>query len=196
MWKIILFRIIHARSQVTKFFIEPCLFPEKYTQNITFVNYYQLGVDYESNKHTLQILKNRIEVLVTPVPIESLCLTPSQVQVKLLYPLKHKLTQNVHAQLYSTFLFSYIIITQLLSPCLKNELHLLSVSEIGKFNILALNFGGWPFSITVTRFFRPKSDHSNEKVYLKPIDRRLKKLPNEGSDSFLRLTTPELWKFF
>ena len=58
-------------------------------------------------------------------------LLKSQVQGKLLYPLKHKLAQNVLVQRYSTFLFSSIIITQLLS-----------VSEMGKFHTLALNFGG------------------------------------------------------
>ena len=76
----------------------------------------------------------------------------------------------------TAFLFSFIIITQLLSPYLKTELHLLTVSEMEKFYTLALNFGGWPFSITVTRYFRPKADHSNEMVYRKPIDRRLKTL--------------------
>ena len=134
-------------------------------------------------------------MLVTPVAIEKY-LTPSQVQGKLLYSLKHKLAQNVNVQLHSTFLFSYIIITQLLSACIKTELHLLPISEMGKFHILALNFGGWPFSITVTGYFRPKPDHSNERIYRKLIDKRLKTLPNEGSRSFLRLTTPELWKFF
>ena len=134
-------------------------------------------------------------MLVTPVAIEKY-LTPSQVQGKLLYPLKHKLAQNVNVQLHSTFLFSYIIITQSLSACMKTELHLLPISEMGKFHILALNFGGWPFSITVTGYFRPKPDHSNERIYRKLIDKRLKTLPNEGSRSFLRLTTPELWKFF
>ena len=134
-------------------------------------------------------------MLVTPVAIEKY-LTPSQVQGKLLYPLKHKLAQNVNVQLHSTFLFSYIIIAQLLSACMKTELRLLPISEMGKFHILALNFGGWPFSITVTGYFRPKPDHSNERIYRKLIDKRLKTLPNEGSRSFLRLTTPELWKFF
>ena len=58
-----------------------------------------------------------------------------------MYPLKHKRAQNVHAQMYSTFLFSSIIIAQLLS-CLKTDLHLLPVSEMGKFHTPALNFGG------------------------------------------------------
>ena len=59
-----------------------------------------------------------------------------------MYQLKHKLAQNVHAQMYSTFLFSSIIIAQLLSSCLKTELHLLPISEMGKFHTPALNFGG------------------------------------------------------
>ena len=62
--------------------------------------------------------------------------------------------------------------------CLITELHLLPVSEMGKFHPLALNFGGRPFSMTVMRYFRSKSDHSKERVYRKPIDRRLKTLPN------------------
>ena len=126
--------------------------------------------------------KFKIELLVTPVAIKSLYVTSSQVQGKLLYPLEHKLTQNVNAQLNSIFLFSTIIIT---------ELHLLPVSDVGKCQTLALNFDGWPFSTTVTRYFRPKLGHSNERVYCKPIDRRLKTLPNERSGSFLRPTTPE-----
>ena len=98
-------------------------------------------------------------------------LLKSQVQGKLLHPLKHKLAQNVQVWLYFTFLFSSIMIPGLLSACLNTELHLLPVSE-------ALNFGGWPFSITVTRYFKPKSGHSNERVYRKSIDRILKTLHN------------------
>ena len=37
----------------------------------------------------------------------------------------------------------------------------------------------------VTRHFRPKSGHLNDSVYCKPIDRTLKMLFIEGSDSFL-----------
>ena len=62
-------------------------------------------------------------------------LLKSQVQGKLLYPLKHKLAQNVQVWLYFTLLFSSIMIPGLLSACLNTELHLLPVSE-------ALNFGG------------------------------------------------------
>ena len=61
---------------------------------------------------------------------------------KLLYTLTQKLGQNVHAQLWSTFLFSSIAISQFLLACLKTELHVLPVSEMGRFHILALNFGG------------------------------------------------------
>ena len=137
--------------------------PERYTQNITLINYCQLCIDYELNKHILK--KEKIEVAVTPVAIKNLYyLIPSRVQGKLLYPLKHKLAQNAH--LYSTLSFSSVIITQLLSTCLKTELHLLPVSGIGKFHTLALNFGGWAFSITVRKYFRSNSDHSNERIYL------------------------------
>ena len=46
------------------------------------------------------------------------------------------------------------------------------------------------------RCFRSKLGHSNEKVYLKLIDRRLKMLLKEGLHSFLRPTTSELRQFF
>ena len=46
------------------------------------------------------------------------------------------------------------------------------------------------------RCFRSKLGHSNEKVYLKLIDRRLKILLKEGLHSFLRPTTSELRQFF
>ena len=69
-----------------------------------------------------------------------LYLTPFQDQCKFLYTLKRELVQKVHAQLYSTFLYSSIIITQLLSAGLKRRLHLLAVSEMGKFHTVALNF--------------------------------------------------------
>ena len=44
---------------------------------------------------------------------------------------------------------------------------------MGKFHKLALNFSGWPFSATVTRYLRPKSDHANEWVYRKSTDRSM-----------------------
>ena len=53
--------------------------------------------------------------------------------------------QKVRAQLYSTFLSSSKIITQLLLAGLKKELHLLPFSEMGKFQTIVLNFGGWKF---------------------------------------------------
>ena len=47
--------------------------------------------------------------------------------------------------MYSTFLFSSIIIIQLLSAGLRKELNLLPVSERRKSHTLVLNFGGWTF---------------------------------------------------
>ena len=52
----------------------------------------------------------------------------------------------------------------------------------------------WPFGIIVTRHFSLKSSYLNDKEYCKSIDRTLKMLFNETSDSFLRLTIPELCK--
>ena len=72
---------------------------------------------------------------VIQAAIESLlCHIPTQAKGKFLYPLQ--LAQRVHAQLYSTFLFISIIIIQLLSACLKSELHVLPVSEMGKIHTL------------------------------------------------------------
>ena len=107
-------------------------------------------------------------MLVITVAIEnSLYLSPSQAKGKFLYPLKQRLKkfipQKVYTQLHPTFLFSSITITQLLPVCLKIELNLLFVSEIEKFHTLALNFGGRPFGVTVTRYFSPKPGHANEK---------------------------------
>ena len=87
-------------------------------------------------------------------------------------------------QLYSTFLFSSIIIIQLLS-CFRSV----------KVHTLIFNVAGWPFGVTVTRYFRPKSGHSNERVYRKQIGRRLKTLLKNGFASFLRPINSELWKF-
>ena len=86
----------------------------------------------------------KIKMFVIRVAIESLLYLPlSQPKGKFLYPLKHELVQKVHAKLYSTFLFSFTIITQLLLAYLKSELYLLlPVSEMVTFHILALNFGG------------------------------------------------------
>ena len=53
-----------------------------------------------------------------------------------------------------------------------------------------------PYSVTVIRDFRPESGHSNEMVYCKLIDRRLKTLLKEELDSFLEPTTTEFWKFY
>ena len=88
------------------------------------------------------------------------------------------------------FLFCSILITQLLSISLKSELQFLTVSEYWKLYTLALNFKDWPFDAIVTRHFRPKSGHLNERVYCKPIDGTLKMLFIKRLGSFL----PELWK--
>ena len=113
-------------------------------------NYCQLPVDWESNKF---ILKN-VEVLVILTAIKAYYnLLHLMRKVKFLYLLKcthmPSLTQLFypHAQLHSIFLFSSIIITT------HFKLHLLRVSEIGKFHTLVLNFAGW----SVTRFFGRKS---------------------------------------
>ena len=81
------------------------------------------------------------------------------------------------------FLFSSIITTQLLSTCLKTEFHLLPVSEMGQPHTLALNFSGWPFSITVRRCFKPKSDHWNERIHCRLTDRKLETFSKEESGS-------------
>ena len=81
-----------------------------------------------------------------------------------------------------------IFLYQLLSAFLKKELHLLPVSEMGKFHTLVLNL----FGVTVKSHFKQKSGHSNETVHRTPIDRRLKALLNEGIDGLLRPTTSEL----
>ena len=57
---------------------------------------------------------------------------------------------------------------------------------------LALNFKDWPFGVIVTRHFRPKSGHLNDRLYCKSIDRTLKMLFIEGSGKFLRPTIPNL----
>ena len=79
----------------------------KSIHNITLVNYCHLCIDYESNKHRLKIFKKKkLKKRSTRHPScnwELIYLTPSQVQGKLLYPLKQKQAQHVHAQLYSTF---------------------------------------------------------------------------------------------
>ena len=62
------------------------------------------------------------------------------------------------------------------------------------FHTLALNFKDWPFGVIVTRHFRPKLGHLNESVYFKPLNRTLKMLFIEGSDSFPWAMIPELWK--
>ena len=71
-------------------------------------------------------------------------------------------------------------------PCFRN----------GKisYNTLALNFKDWSFGVVVTRHFRPKSGHLNDRVYCKSIDRTLKMLLIEVSGNFLRPTIPKIRK--
>ena len=84
--------------------------------------------------------------------------------------------QKVHAQLYSLFLYCSIIIIELLSTSIKIELQFLPFPEMGKFHTLALNFKFWPFSVIVTRHFRPNLGQLNEWKYCKLIDRTSKRL--------------------
>ena len=101
--------------------------------------------------------------------------------------LKPWLSRKVHVQLYSIFLFCFIITTQLPSTRLTSELQFLPVSEMGIFYIVALNFKDWLFGVTVIRHFRPKSGNFSESIYCKPIARTLKMLFSERSCSFLGL---------
>ena len=99
--------------------------------------------------------------------------------------------QNVHAQLhyFSLFYNSNWIITNKLK-----KLQFLPVSEMGKFHTLVLNSKDWPFGVILTRHFRTKLGYLNERVYCKLIDRTSKMLFIKESGSFLRPTSPELWK--
>lgn len=160
-------------------------------------NLCQLCIDCESNIYIWKIFWKKIKVLFIPVAIEGLSyLTPSETKVKFLYLLKHLLAKKVNAKLYSNFLFGSIKITQFLSPWLKNELitYLLLDSKMRKLHTLALDFVGWPFGISITRHFRPKPSHSNDRIYRKPKQ----KIENvtQWRVRQLSTTTPELWKFF
>ena len=73
-------------------------------------------------------------------------------------------------------------------------MQLFSISEIGILHKQILTIGDRPFSITVTRHFRPKSDHSNERIYCKPIDRETKNTIQGAVAGFLSSPIPELWK--
>ena len=73
-------------------------------------------------------------------------------------------------------------------------MQLFSISEIGILHKQILTIGGRPFSITVTRHFRPKSDHSNERIYCKPIDRETKNTIQGAVAGFLSSPIPEVWK--
>ena len=108
--------------------------------------------------------------------------------------LKQWLVRTVDAQLYPIFYFCSIMTTQLLLTSLKSELQLWTVSELGIFHTLALNFNGWTFEVIIIRHFRPTSVHLNESVYCKPIDKTLKMLFIEESNSFLWPIIPGLWK--
>ena len=74
---------------------------------------------------------------------------------------KHGMSgSKIYSQLYAIFLLSFIV-THLLSPGLRIKLQLLPISEMGQLHTLILIAGDWPFSIAVTRHFRPKPGHSN-----------------------------------
>ena len=114
-----------------------------------------------------------LQILETITPYKILTCSWYQLQLKAYYTsldsenswnlLKPWLAQKVHVQLYSIFLFCCIITTQLLSTSLKSELQFLSVSEMGIFYTLVLNFKDWPFDVMVSRHFRPKSGQLNER---------------------------------
>ena len=93
-----------------------------------------------------------------------------------------------------SFCLCSIIITELLSTSLKSELKFLPFSEMGKFPTLALNFKDWPFGVMVTRHFRRKLDHLNERVYCCLIDRTSKMLLIKEYGSILWPTSSELQK--
>ena len=141
-------------------------------------NYCQLPVDWESNKF---ILKN-VEVLVILTAIESLFfLTPSHAKGKISVPLE----MYPHAQPYPTFL-----------PTCPAALYLSFQFNNNNYTFqvaLTACFRNWEISYTSIEFcwlicnevLRPKIGHSNERIYRKPIDKRVKALLNEGSSSFL-----------
>ena len=93
-----------------------------------------------------------------------------------------------------SFCLCSIITTELLSTSLKSELKFLPFSEMGKFPTLALNFKDWPFGVMVTRHFRRKLDHLNERVYCCLIDRTSKMLLIKEYGSILWPTSSELQK--
>ena len=49
---------------------------------------------------------------------------------------------------------------------------------------LALNFKGWPFDVIVTRHFRPKSGHLNDRVYCKSMIEHYKCYALRGRGAF------------
>ena len=180
MWKIILFRIIHAQNQITKLFIDTCPLSVNVYKNITLVNCCQWCIDYKLNKHMLKIfLKNK------------------------------KNRSTLHTNCNWKLLISYSIPssrqtcirleTQTNSECTRPTVLYLSFQFHNNNSITINTSENWitlTTSYLVTWYFRPNSDHSNKRAYRKPIDKRLKRLPNERSGVFLWLTTPELWKIF
>ena len=93
------------------------------------------------------------------------------------------LAQQVQAQLNSIFFFSSI-----------SELQLLSISEMGKSNTLPFTFGNWPFTITLTRRLRPKSDLSNERVSCRCNQQNIKNVTQRGVGQ-LRKNYQKILKF-
>lgn len=80
---------------------------------------YRLQIKQVFMEHFLK----KFKVLIIRISIESLLyLTLSQANGKLVYHLKPPLAQKVHTQLYSTCLFSSVIIAQLLPAVLKSGL--------------------------------------------------------------------------
>ena len=118
-------------------------------------------------------------MLVITVAVESLLYnTPSHPKGRFLLLMRHELVQKVHAPLCCILLFSSIIITKLLLAC---QVALTACFRNWKISYTSLGFCHWPFGgWPVTRYCRLKSGHSNEGIYRKPIDWRLKTLFSEG----------------
>lgn len=158
-------------------------------------NYCQLCIDYESNKYIWKIFLKKKKKL-----------SSYQFRLKLYYILLYPKLKVNFCTTWKTswlkrymptilYLSSYFRSNKSITASLKSELHLIPVSEMRKFHTLVLKLDNWPFGITAT-WYLTYSDHSNKRIYRKPIDKRLKTLLNEGSGSFLRPNAPELWKIF
>ena len=161
--------------------------------------YCQLCTDYESKKFILKIIffkKKNLKCSSYPF------------QLKAYYILLNSMQKVTFCNPWNTNWFkkymSNCTLSFFLVPYQHAKLQLLPVSENRKFHRLALKFGGWPFGgwpstfggWPVTKHFGPKLGHSNERIYRKPVNRRLKTLLNKRSGSFLWPTTPALGKFF